>query len=257
MRGIAVAISSAALAIGLATPSLLLAQDAPPDEPAAASQPSAPGDVPAGEPEGPAPPSGEEATEEPPAYDAPAPETYSTSAAAAGSVSVSIQDFLFSPGTVTVGVGGTVTWSNSGAEDHTATGSGFDTGTLSPGASASHTFAAAGTFSYICNIHPDMTGTVQVLADSGTDPGGTPGGDGTTPTDDPTATSSTDPTAAPGSEAAAALDPNAAGSNGLPATGEPEGVLVLLGLGLIGCGLLALSTARLREREVLHLTDRF
>jgi hypothetical protein len=167
-----------------------------------------------------------------------------------------MQDFSFSPGTVQIGVGGTVTWSNAGAEDHTATGSAFDTGTVSPGGSASHTFAAAGTFSYICNIHPDMTGTVQVLADSGTDPGGTPGGDGTTGSGDPTGTS-TDPTAAaPGSEAAAALDPNATGS-GLPATGEPEGALVLLGIGLVGCGLLAGATARLREREVVHLSDRF
>jgi hypothetical protein len=95
---------------------------------------------------------------------------------------------------------------------------------------------------------------VQVRGDSGTDPGSDPGGDGTTGTEAPTETSTDPATAAPGSEAAAALDPNQPGQ--LPATGEPEGALILFGVGLIGCGLLAAATARLREREVLDLTDR-
>ena len=160
---------------------------------------------------------------------------------------------FFSPLTITIDVGGTVTWLNSGQEDHTATGNGFDTGTVGPGASASHTFSTAGTFPYVCALHSDMSGTVQVLADTGTDPGGDPGPGEAPPGTDPT--SGPAPTAAPGSEAAAALDPNQPGQ--LPATGGPEAELILLGVGLIGCGLLAAATARLREREILHLTDRW
>ena len=253
MRAVALAISSVALAFGLA-PSPLLAQEEPPVEPAAAPE-GPPADEPAAE----EPPVLEEPEPVPPAGDAAAaqPEPYSAAAPAAGSASVTMRDFLFSPATVTIGVGGTVTWSNAGQEDHTATGSGFDTGTLSPGASASHAFPAAGSFSYICNLHPDMTGTVQVLAGDGTGPGGTPGDDGTAETDGSAGTSAGTTTAAPGSEAAAVLGPGAAGTaKRLPATGEPQGALVLLGLGLIACGLLARATARLREREVLHLTDR-
>lgn len=72
---------------------------------------------------------------------------------------------LFSPGTVTVAVGGTVKWSNTGQLAHTVT---FDNGTafsqdLSAGGAVSRTFATAGTFGYHCNIHgPSMHGTVIV-----------------------------------------------------------------------------------------------
>jgi hypothetical protein len=160
---------------------------------------------------------------------------------------------FFSPVTVTITAGATVTWVNTGQEDHTATGNGFDTGTVAPGASASHTFSTAGTFPYVCALHSDMSGSVQVLAAAGTDPGGDPGPGEAPPGTAGTPTGETDPTAVPGSEAAAALDPNQPGQ--LPASGAPQGALVALGIGLICCGLLAAATARLREREYLHLTD--
>jgi LPXTG-motif cell wall-anchored protein len=89
--------------------------------------------------------------------------------------SVSTEDNFFSPATVTIGVGETVTWTNNGANIHTATGSGFDSGFMDPGDSFSFTFNSAGTFDYICEIHValGMTGTVVVQA---------PGqGDGTLP----------------------------------------------------------------------------
>jgi plastocyanin len=78
---------------------------------------------------------------------------------------VSIVDFAFDPAAVEVPVGATVTWTNTGAAPHTATASDgtFDSGELAPGASFSHTFAAAGTFPYVCQIHPQMTGTVTVV----------------------------------------------------------------------------------------------
>ena len=81
---------------------------------------------------------------------------------------VTIQGFAFSPKTVTVNVGDTVTWTNQDGTTHTATDSGnFDTGNIADGASKSVTFNAAGTFGYICKIHPAMTGTVVVLAAGG------------------------------------------------------------------------------------------
>ena len=93
---------------------------------------------------------------------------------AAASTSVTIQNFAFHPPTVSIGVGDTVTWTNRDDAPHTATGSGFDTGTLNKGQSGSHTFTKAGRFSYICSIHPNMKGTVLV----GVAGGGSSGGGG-------------------------------------------------------------------------------
>ena len=83
---------------------------------------------------------------------------------------VAISGFSYSPGTVTVSVGDTVTWTNSDAQAHTATGSGWNTGDLGNGESGSITFQAAGTFDYMCGIHPAMRGTVVVRAAGGTTP---------------------------------------------------------------------------------------
>ena len=65
--------------------------------------------------------------------------------------------------TVVIGVNNTVSWTNNDNVDHTATGSGFDTGIIAPGSSASHTFNSPGTYKYHCSIHPTMVGTVVVI----------------------------------------------------------------------------------------------
>jgi plastocyanin len=84
---------------------------------------------------------------------------------------VTIEGFAFSPKTVTVNVGDTVTWRNEDSTAHTATDSGkFNTGDIAPGSSKSVTFNAAGRYSYICAIHPTMTGTVVVRAAGGNAP---------------------------------------------------------------------------------------
>ncbi len=85
---------------------------------------------------------------------------------AASGTTVTIADFQFSPATITIHVGDTVTWVNNGPSAHTATANdgSFNTGVLQKGHSASHTFTKAGTFTYICMIHPFMHGTVVVLA---------------------------------------------------------------------------------------------
>jgi LPXTG-motif cell wall-anchored protein len=116
------------------------------------------------------------------------PKAKVVTAVAAASTGVTISDFQFSPGTVTVNVGDTVTWTNNGPTPHSSTSSagGWDTGILDAGSSGSHTFDQAGTFSYICTPHPYMKGTVVVqaaAADNGaSDDTGSTGG--TTPTDD-------------------------------------------------------------------------
>lgn len=89
-------------------------------------------------------------------------------ATAQGSRTVAIVDFAFEPALSGVAVGETLTWTNTGAEPHTVTAddSSFTSGRLDPGASFRQTFAATGSFTYRCRIHPSMTGTV-VVAGSG------------------------------------------------------------------------------------------
>jgi plastocyanin len=79
---------------------------------------------------------------------------------------VEIVDFAYDPDPVTIEEGGKVIWQNEDSAPHTATADdgSFDTGTLEEGKLGSETFKEAGTYSYICSIHPDMTGTVEVVA---------------------------------------------------------------------------------------------
>ena len=102
---------------------------------------------------------------------------------------VAISGFSFSPGSLTIAVGDTVTWTNSDAQAHTATADdgSWDTGSLGNGASGTITFSTAGTFAYLCSIHPQMTGTVTVQAAASGGGGGGGGGGATTPPTDTTA----------------------------------------------------------------------
>jgi plastocyanin/FtsP/CotA-like multicopper oxidase with cupredoxin domain len=74
----------------------------------------------------------------------------------------------FVPKVMNINVGDTVTWKNNDGTTHTASKTGgpgpnFDTGNISSGAtSAPVTFDTAGTMTYRCNIHNNMTGTIQV-----------------------------------------------------------------------------------------------
>jgi plastocyanin len=67
--------------------------------------------------------------------------------------SVSAKDGAFSPATITIKVGDTITWTNVGVLDHDVTFQGFRSGTLAPGETYKHTFAKAATFAYRCTIH--------------------------------------------------------------------------------------------------------
>lgn len=90
--------------------------------------------------------------------------TMLTGTATAADGGVGIARFTFAPGTVTIVAGESVTWTNRDGVGHTASGSGWDTGVLNRGESASVTFVAAGTFPYACEFHPNMRGTVEVRA---------------------------------------------------------------------------------------------
>jgi plastocyanin len=78
---------------------------------------------------------------------------------------VQIVEFTYEPDPVVVQVGGKVTWQNEDSAPHTATADAgsFDTGTIEEGKIGSATFKEAGTFTYFCEIHPTMHGTVEVL----------------------------------------------------------------------------------------------
>ena len=84
--------------------------------------------------------------------------------ALAADQAVDIAGFAFSPGTVTVAVGDTVTWANADAQGHTATADdgSWDTGTIAGNGSKAVTFTTSGTFAYHCSIHPAMTATLVV-----------------------------------------------------------------------------------------------
>ena len=81
-----------------------------------------------------------------------------------GPDAVTIQSFAFSPSTITVSVNTTITWTNKDAASHTVTSTTgvFDSGLISTNGTYSHTFNTAGTFPYICTVHPNMTATVVV-----------------------------------------------------------------------------------------------
>lgn len=78
----------------------------------------------------------------------------------------------FRPGTITIDMGGSVTWVNLDDDPHTATGQGFDTGRIDPGNQVTVTFEDPGSFPYACQFHPMMVGVVEVRDESGNVPSG-------------------------------------------------------------------------------------
>ena len=98
------------------------------------------------------------------------PTATATSSGATMAVSITSNgSFAFSPATITIKVGTTVTWTNTTSAPHTVTsddGTTFDSGLNTPiganGGTYSFTFTKAGTFTYHCQIHPFMKATVIV-----------------------------------------------------------------------------------------------
>lgn len=79
---------------------------------------------------------------------------------------VKIHNFKFEPAILKIGSGETIKFVNVDEEPHTVTAKdgAFDSKALDSGETWTHTFAATGTFPYICAIHPFMQGTVTVTS---------------------------------------------------------------------------------------------
>ena len=86
---------------------------------------------------------------------------------------VAMADNVFQPMDLTVPLGSTVVWTNTGNNPHTTTsGNGsngtpnglWDSGIANPGGSFSYTFDAPGLYTYYCTIHwaVGMVGTITV-----------------------------------------------------------------------------------------------
>jgi plastocyanin len=77
---------------------------------------------------------------------------------------IEVKNFMFQPTSLTVKVGSTVTWTNMDEEPHTvASSSGlFRSSGLDTKDSFSFKFDKAGTYTFVCSIHPQMVGTIVV-----------------------------------------------------------------------------------------------
>ncbi len=101
----------------------------------------------------------------PPATPAPATSPAPSAQPAPSGSAVTIRDFSFNPGTLTVKAGTTVTWTNQDGPTHRIISDDFTTFASSPlptGASFTFTFVNPGSYPYHCSIHPSMKGTVVV-----------------------------------------------------------------------------------------------
>lgn len=79
--------------------------------------------------------------------------------------STNYQTWTYEPDTVTVAVGTSITWTNTGGASHTVTaddGKAFDSGAIAPDKQWTMVMRTAGTFPYHCSFHPWMKGTITV-----------------------------------------------------------------------------------------------
>ena len=83
---------------------------------------------------------------------------------AAAATEVKIDNFSFSPQTVTVPVGTAVHWTNRDDIPHTVVSqdTSFKSKALDTDEDFTYTFSKAGTYNYFCSLHPKMTAKVVV-----------------------------------------------------------------------------------------------
>jgi LPXTG-motif cell wall-anchored protein len=134
-------------------------------------------------------------------------------ATAATTHNVSLVGFSYSPATLTIAAGDTVIWKNNSAVAHTVTADhgSFDSGSLAPGETFSHTFPTAATVAYHCSFHGavggiGMAGTIVVRSSA-------------PPTTAPPVTS---PAAAPPGTAPPATTPASAPATPAPPAAAPS-----------------------------------
>jgi plastocyanin len=75
-----------------------------------------------------------------------------------------VKNFMFQPTSLSVKVGSTVTWTNMDEEPHTVVSSSglFRSNGLDTKDTFSYKFEKAGTYTFMCSIHPQMVGTIIV-----------------------------------------------------------------------------------------------
>lgn len=78
---------------------------------------------------------------------------------------VAIVNFAFAPAHVTVATGDSVRFVNRDGEAHTVTAQGgsFNSGGIDTGGTWVHRFGKIGTYTYFCQLHPYMTGSIIVV----------------------------------------------------------------------------------------------
>jgi plastocyanin len=81
-----------------------------------------------------------------------------------GGTAVAVANFAFAPAALSVRTGDTVTWTNTDDVSHTVTADNgaFDSGAFGHGMTFQLTAGAPGTYTYFCQIHPFMKGTLTV-----------------------------------------------------------------------------------------------
>jgi plastocyanin len=82
----------------------------------------------------------------------------------ASEVAVKIDNFSFSPATITVPAGTSIRWTNRDDIPHTVVSDDktFKSKPLDTDEQFTYTFTKPGTYNYFCSIHPKMTGKIVV-----------------------------------------------------------------------------------------------
>ena len=78
---------------------------------------------------------------------------------------ISIESYQFSPSTMTIKAGDSITWTNMDTVAHTVTsdsGNELDSPRFGKGQTYTYTFNTPGTYNYHCTPHPSMKGTIIV-----------------------------------------------------------------------------------------------
>ena len=182
-------------------------------------------------------------------------------------------EFCFRPSTLTIIDGEAVTWSNTSGADHivarcdpvncsgasggSGSDAGFESGDLPAGATFSHTFHGAGSYSYYCPIHgyAAMHGAVVVNAapTPSTSPAVAPSTTALTVTTAPAPGSTPGSTAGSTPVSGAATASASAPDPALADTGDATGSMVAVGIGAVVLGLAAWGVCTRRGGVVPRL----
>src|ERR1700761_5164388 len=84
----------------------------------------------------------------------------------AANTNAQIQNFAFSPATINIKAGSTVTWTNMDSAPHTVTSLtwAFDSGSIATGSTFKFQFNTPGTYVYHCLIHSMMANATVVVS---------------------------------------------------------------------------------------------